>query len=449
MTAPGPSDASYTPAELQALRERGVRIPVPEQVAIGREVPLTAIAPGAELRPFSRLEGPETRVDAGAVIGVAGAATLRNSWVGADARIGTLGPVTLLGVTAGPGTALGCGVAEEAVFLGKEGPHPDFTTGYGFRLRKGSLYEEDASSAQHTDTKMTVLQPWVTLGSNLNFCDVLVSGGTGPGLGAFSEIGSGVIHFNFTPRGDKATGSLLGDVVRGVFLREARLFVGGNASLIGPLEAEHGAVCAAGGRHERALHAGLNLPGGPPETQQAQAFDLDVYGAVDRVYRSQVRLVGQLAALDAWYGHVRAALAAGDAQRAALYARGRAMVQLNLRERIGQLGQLARRMERSAGLLERRALGDARIAQQRALLQHWPRIEAHLGAWEQHLAPPPRELLAALETSAGRHGPAYTHVIRGLAEPAVMAGKAWLAGIAGAVAAQELLALVPPLARSG
>jgi len=453
MSASDDSSAHYTPAELQALRQRGVRVPAPEQVAIARDVPLEAIAAGAELRPFCRLEGAATRVDVGAVIGEAGPVTLRDTWVGAGARIGTLGPVTLLGSTAGPGTVLGCGVAEQAVFLGKEGPDPDFTTGYGFRVRKGSLYEEDASSAQHTDTKMTILLPWVTLGSSLNFCDVLVAGGTGPGLGAFSEIGSGVIHFNFTPRGDKATGSVLGDVQRGVFLREARLFVGGNASLIGPLEAAFGTVCAAGGRYERALAAGLNHPSDAPApeagTGAMAGFDPDVYGSIRRVFESQVRLIGQLAALDAWYAHVRAHLAAGDADRTALYARGREMVQLNLRERIQHLGLFARRMKGSAELLERSAPGDPRIAQQRALLMHWPRIQAHLGTWERLAAPPPPDFPAALDASAAEHGPVYTRVIRGLSEPAVQAGQIWLAGVAAAVAAPDVLALVPPLQRSG
>ena len=100
----------------------------------------------------------------------------------------------------------------------------DFTTGFGFRVRKGSLYEEASSSAQHTDTKMTVLFPWNPLGSNINFCDVILAGGTGPGLGYFSEVGSGTIHFNFTIRGDKATASLFGDVSRGVFLDRVHVF---------------------------------------------------------------------------------------------------------------------------------------------------------------------------------------------------------------------------------
>ena len=88
-----------------------------------------------------------------------GPATIENSWIGENAIVGNLGPVTLKDTVVGPQTILGSGVAENAVFLGKETMINDFTTGFGFRVRKGSLYEEDSSSAQHTDTKMTVLFP--------------------------------------------------------------------------------------------------------------------------------------------------------------------------------------------------------------------------------------------------------------------------------------------------
>ncbi|HEX9843273.1 MAG TPA: hypothetical protein VGC20_11015, partial [bacterium] len=335
-----PPAACHDLSTLHGLRARGVHLPAPEQVAIGREVPLEHIAAGAALHPFCRIQGAQTCIGARAVIGAAGAATIIDSQVGAGAVIGDLGPVTLKRVAAGAGTVLGCGVAEDAVFLGKEVDDPAFTTGYGFRVRKGSLYEEDANSAQHTDTKMTILLPWVTLGSNINWCDVLVAGGVGPGLGQFSEVGSGAVHFNFTPRGDKATASLLGDVTDGVFLDRPRLFLGGNTSLVGPCEAAFGAVTGAGGRHGGNLAAGLNAPLAAPAAD-APDFDLEIYGAVKRLVASQVRYIAQLSALAAWYAGVRAPLAQGDAERTALYARGAEIVALNIAERIEQLGGLA------------------------------------------------------------------------------------------------------------
>ena len=447
--------ACYSTGEVESLAGRGVLIPAPHQVSITRDVPLDAIAPGAVLHPFTRLSGPATRVDAGAIIGEAGPATLRDTWVGNRARVGALGPVTLRDTTLGPRTVLGCGVAEESVFLGLEKDGADFSTGYGFRVRSGSLYEEDANSAQYTDTKMTILFPWVTLGSNLNWCDILVAGGTGPRAGEFSEIGSGAIHFNFTPRGDKATGSLLGNVVDGVFLRQPRLFIGGNTSIVGPLSGAFGAVAPAGGRFRRGLRAGLNAePSGakgaengekPGPSAPGEAFDLEIYGDLRRVYASQVTMIGELAALDAWYAGVRIPLAGSDGERAALYSKAREMVGLALAERIRQLGALAARLERSIALLEKNAPGDPRIAQQRALAEQWPDIEAHLMGFGNLQSAPPSSLLEGLDAAAGQGSAEYTRIIRALAPAAVQAGTAWLKEIAGAVAAAAVLERVPLL----
>ncbi|MEC9360321.1 MAG: hypothetical protein VX985_00630, partial [SAR324 cluster bacterium] len=156
---------------MRKFRERGVIIPDLNSVRIGQEVPQEKISSGSKLHPFVRINGSKTEIHAGANIGLSGPVTLDNSWIGENAVVGSLGSVTLKDTVVGPESILGSGVAEQAVFLGKESKVNDFSTGYGFRIRKGSLYEEDASSAQHTDTKMTVLFPWTTLGSNINFCD--------------------------------------------------------------------------------------------------------------------------------------------------------------------------------------------------------------------------------------------------------------------------------------
>lgn len=441
-----------------ALCERGVHVPVPHMVAIAADVRPEAIAPGAVLHPQTRLQGAGTRVDTGAQVGVAGPATVIESWIGQGAVIGSLGPVTVRDSTCGPGTVLGCGVAEQAVFLGKEANDPDFTTGYGFRVRKGSLYEEDANSAQHTDTKMTLLLPWVTLGSGLNWCDVIVAGGTGPGLGQFTEIGSGTVHFNFTPRGDKASGSLLGNLAEGVFLDQPRLFVGGNSSLIGPAAIGFGAITAAGGRYAGVLGAGLHsaVPDSEPSRTAGDDFDVEIYGSVKRLYDSQLRVIGELAALEAWYAQVRLRLAKGEPDRIQLYQRAAAIVAQNRKERIAQLGGLVERLERSVRLLESRSVGDVRIAQQRALLNAWPRVESELqGArpQEQNL---PGDLDQAFEAAHAQERATarredrpwrYTAVVQALPETARSLGKTWLRGVAHTVVPQALYDQVPALPR--
>lgn len=442
MSAPNPPSGYYSEGEVAALVERGVVIPVLTQVAIHRSVPLECIAPGAVLHPFTRLSGAATRIDGGAEIGKAGPATLENAWVGAHAVIGELGPVTLRHSVAGPGTVLGCGVAEHAVFLGQEAGGAAFTTGYGFRARRGSLYEEDANSAQFTDTKMTILLPWVTLGSNVNWCDILVAGGTGSGLGEFTEVGSGCVHFNFTPRGDKATASLLGSVVEGVFLDRPRLFIGGNGSLIGPLRAAFGAVTMAGGRYTSTLQPGLNAI--PPEPPAARQSGVEVYGSIKRVVESQVAYIGELAALEAWYLHVRMPLAVVHPARAELYRRAQAAVHANILERIGQLEALAGRMPQSAELLFRQSPGDPRIGQQRAFHEQWPALRRHLERWGDALTPAPTALLEAVWDAAGREA-AYTRIIRALPPAARQAGREWLSGVRERVAPRHVLDRIPSL----
>ena len=447
------SQATQPPAQARPQRDiaaligRGVVIPSPEHLFIAQDVPLEAIAPGVVLHPFTRLSGGGTRLDAGAVIGASGPATLENAWVGKGAVVGRQGAVTLRDTTVGAGAILGAGIAENSVFLGREGDAPDFTTGAGFRTRKGTLYEEGANSAQFTDTKMTILLPWVTLGSNLNWCYLLVAGGTGPQMGAFTEIGSGAIHFNFTPRGDKATGSLLGNVCDGVFLRTPRLFIGGNVSLIGPIVAAPGAMTPAGGRHAGQLSPGMNAPLTPPAADALEAFDPEVYGGILPVYQSQVRMIGELSALVAWYEHIRLRLAGTDASRAALYQRGLDMVWMNLRERIHQMSEFAARVEHSVVRLERTRPADARIAQQRALVKRWPELAALLAERAGQATPPPPELIRALEQVASQDtGAAYTLMIRALPEEAVRKGRDWLRRVAGTVAADDILMAIPALA---
>ncbi|MDH4121916.1 MAG: hypothetical protein OEV94_10025 [Deltaproteobacteria bacterium] len=436
-----PPSPLLSAAELEPFRQRGVIIPRPDLVAVAKDVSPEALAPGAVLHPFCRLSGAATRVGPGAVLGEGGAVTLQDVWVGEGARVGTMGPVAAKTCAMGPGTVLGSGAVEDAVFLGKEGPQPEITCGLGFRVRKGSLYEEDASSGQQTDTKMTVLFPWVTLGSNVNWCDLLMAGGTGPGLGDFSEVGSGAVHFNYSPRGDKATGSLLGHVT-GVFLRSPRLFLGGNLSLLGPAQAEFGAETGAGNRYAKKLRAGWNAPQVLPKDR---SFDSSLYGNLSWVWQSQLDYLGQLAALMAWYRQVRIPLAQGRVEQETVYRRGLAVLELNRAERVHQLAGWAARVEQGLSRLEAGHPQDPRLPQHRALALGWPQAAQRLAA-PMAEPPAPADLRLGLETSAGRQTPwRYTKIIQGLTTGQAKAGEAWLQSVAQQAVPEDLYRLVPAL----
>lgn len=408
----------YSPNQLQCLVERGVGLPDPQAVHIATDVVLERIAATATLHPGTRISGAKTSIAENAEIGLRGPTTLEDAVIHAGTVVGSLGPVTLCRTTVGPNSVLGSGIAEDSVFLGKETQVNDFTTGSGFRVRKGSLYEEDASTAQHTDTKMTILFPWVTLGSNVNLCDLLISGGNSPELGRFTEVGSGTVHFNFTARGDKATGTLLGDAESGLLLDSERLFLGGNNSLLGPLQAEYGAFTPAGGRFSRRLLCGLN----PSDTlrNSLTPYPDNRPRNLRRIVGSQVEYCAQLLVLLHWYEQVRLPFAASDALRS-VYAAGLEVVRDNLKERVRHLGAVLGREESYA-------------PEDRWLKSRWALWHDQLQDAERFAVPFPESFRIALESSRSQDPQRpYTQFIRSLVPEAVQSGKAWTATIAASV----------------
>jgi len=146
---------------------------------------------------------------------------------------------------------------------------------------------------------------FVTFGSLINFCDGLISGGRS--RNEHTEVGSGFIHFNYTPRGragDKATPSLIGDVVHGVFLRQRRIFLGGLSGIVGPQKVGFGSFTVAGQVLRREA---------PPNRivgDAARIIDKEFHTLNEspgRIVKLNLEYIGQLSALQAWYRHVRIA----------------------------------------------------------------------------------------------------------------------------------------------
>jgi len=161
------------------------------------------------------------------------------SSIGPGCEIGAEGAVVIENCQLGRGVKLKGGYFSGSVFL--DGAN----MGGGAHVREGTILEEEASGAHAVGLKQTVLLPFVTLGSLINFCDILMAGGTS--RKNHSEVGSSYIHFNFTPNQDKATASLVGDVSRGVLLNQNPIFLGGQGGLVGPARIAYGTVIAAGG----------------------------------------------------------------------------------------------------------------------------------------------------------------------------------------------------------
>lgn len=262
-----------------ALADRGVTIVDPRQTWIADDVLPERVCEGAILHPGTRLQGART-------------------FVGPKAQVGVEGPATLVDAVLGPNACVDAGYVNGAVLL--EGAR----AGWGAHFRPGTLLEEGASTAHTVGLKHTVLLAFVTLGSLINFCDVLMAGGTS--RRDHSEVGSGFIHFNYTPwgeHGDKATPSLVGDVTRGVFLRDARIFLGGAGGLVGPAQIGYGAITGAGQVVRRPVPARrLVLEASPVLDVELEPQRLD---RVERRRDQNVAYLGQLVALRAWYRQVR------------------------------------------------------------------------------------------------------------------------------------------------
>ena len=264
--------------KLEALQQRGIVLPSPETVEVDDQVGPDRIAKGVVLHGGTKLFGARTLI--------------------AEAcEVGREGPVTIENCYLAPGVALKAGYFKDAVFL--EGAN----LGYGAHVREGTILEEQASTAHCVGLKQTILMPFVTLGSLINFCDCLMAGGTS--RKNHSEVGSSFIHFNFTPNQDKATPSLIGDVPRGVMLDQRPIFLGGQGGLVGPCRLDYGTVSAAGTivrkdqlKPDHLVFGGAGKGGTIP-------YKPGGLGSSSRILRNNLFYIGNLMALREWYRHVR------------------------------------------------------------------------------------------------------------------------------------------------
>jgi UDP-N-acetylglucosamine/UDP-N-acetylgalactosamine diphosphorylase len=151
--------------------------------------------------------------------------------------------------------------------------------------------------------KQTILFPYVTLGSLINFCDCLMAGGTS--RKDHSEVGSSFIHFNYTPNQDKATASIMGDVPSGVMLNQRPIFLGGQGGMVGPCRIAYGTVSAAGTivrkdqvQPDHLVFGGMGKEGRVP-------WKPGKLGGSVRIIRNNIYYIGNLFALRHWYDQVR------------------------------------------------------------------------------------------------------------------------------------------------
>jgi UDP-N-acetylglucosamine/UDP-N-acetylgalactosamine diphosphorylase len=236
----------------------------------------------------------------------------------------------------GPKVELKGGYFKKSVFLEKA------NMGLGGHVREACLLEEEANGAHCVGLKHTILFPFVTLGSLINFCDCLMAGGTS--RKDHSEVGSSYVHFNFTPEGDKTTASLIGDVPRGVMLNKPPIFLGGQGGMVGPLRVSYGNVVAAGSvlREDVGMEKQLIVSKSP----SGKVVDLvpRAYSSLSRVVTNNVIYISNLIALEQWYLHVRKMFFQGQEFGHLIFTAILENLQIAKEERVKRLKDMAAKM---------------------------------------------------------------------------------------------------------
>lgn len=401
--------------KIQQLIGKGVRILSPESVMIGTEVDTDRIAgEGVVIYPGCRIFGRTTLIMQGA-------------------RIGYEAPVTVDDCQIGPNVDLKGGYFRKSVFL------DGVKMGSGAQVREASILEEQASGAHCVGLKQTILFPFVTLGSIINFCDCFMAGGNS--RKNHSEVGSSYIHFNYTPNQDKATASLIGDVPRGVMLNQAPIFLGGHGGLVGPVRIEYGTVIAAGVVCRKdACEGGKLLLGHGPIDRDIN-FHPGIYWYVKRLVSMNTIYLANLIALRHWYTQVRGRFFEGDPMGRLLYSGLLEKLDTAIEERIRRFEELSRKMPESAekyrAVMKERA-GKKILKQKAELAEQWRHVEAVfrervLNAGSPALRDP---FLEILNRAGQERGWDYVSVIQGLDKASSLKGTRWLQGIVDQVKEQ-------------
>jgi len=397
---------SLTPDMLRALQQRSVVIHDPASVYIAADVVPDRIAPGVVIHSGCRITGAETSI-------------------GPGCQLGEEAPVTIAQCQLDRNVVVKGGYVANSVLLA------NVTLGSAAHIRPGCLLEEAATAGHAVGLKQTILMPGVTLGSLINFCDCLMAGGSG--RKNHSEVGSSFVHFNFTPHGDKATASLLGDVPRGVMLDRPPIFLGGQGGIVGPVSIDFGVTVAAGVIVRTDVRGGAKLvTGNPSRADSATPYTPGLYGDIDRIVRANLAYIGNVRALLAWYRDVRQRFMTANPYSSACHRGAQAILESILIERVRRLGELASNMRHSldlAGSMPGFDLRSPRFAAQADLLHRGPLLTGALAQDLLHSRNEPARarFLTAIDATPAETD--YPDSIRSLDQSARDSGTAWLQSI--------------------
>ena len=395
------------PEKVICLLKKGVRMTAPFSVEIGDEINPERIAGSSIIYGAARIYG-------------------ENTLIAPDVKLGYEAPVTLIDCQLGEAVELRGGYFTNSVFLNKA------TMGSNAQVRSGCLLEEEAGGNHCVGLKQTILFPFVQLGSLVNFCDCLMAGGTS--RRNHSEVGSSYIHFNYTPRQDKATPSLIGDVPRGVMLREPPIFLGGQGGIVGPVQIDYGTVIPAGIICRQDFNTEGILWSSPSSLDKKKEFVAGTCGGdIIRKVKRNIEYIANLSALRQWYRYVRREFFIREKYGDALYSGACKVLDEAIAERIKQLRLFAQNMETSIAVGTKKIkkiYPDSVSRTQKQFLQDWPQIEAYLsGNNEEKIGLKKRDSFVKTMQRLSNKGNSYLEAIQLLTPAQIQEGTDWLKDI--------------------
>ena len=398
--------------KIQKLIGKGVRITAPESVEIGDDI------------DPDRISGDNVVIHAGCRIFGKSTLILPGTCLGAEA------PVTVIDCQIGRSVELKGGSFKEAVFL--EGA----SAGSGSHVREGTILEEEASIAHTVGLKQTILFPYVTLGSLINFCDCLMAGGTDKRN--HSEVGSSYIHFNYTPNQDKATASLIGDVPRGVMLNQYPIFLGGQGGLVGPCRLEYGTVIAAGTiqRKDERRSGRLIIGGGGGKSGNVPYFPGRYHGE-KRIVTNNISYIANLIALYQWYGTVRSQFISPEFSQP-LFNGALQKISRGIGERIQRFEEFIYKFREQR--TETENVSEKLHNRQKEIGDRWPELRGFIEsvlerAGEEEIRD---RFFESLQNEINLEGRSYLRVIKALDRQTAATGTGWLQSIVDQVTSGTL-----------
>ncbi len=391
--------------KVDILIKKGVKILCPESVEIGEEVNLERISTDIIIHSGCRIYGKNTLIMSGT-------------------ELGYEAPVTIYDCQIGKNVAIKGGAFYESVVL------DGVNIGYGAHIREACILEEGVKCAHTVGLKQTILFPFVTLGSLINFCDCLMAGGTDKKN--HSEIGSSYVHFNYTPNQDKATASLIGDVPRGVMLKESPIFLGGQGGIIGPVRIGYGVVVAAETVVRKdLLEENTLFIDYPARVSKKMPFHRGLYNNPKRIFKLNILYIANLIALRRWYIDVRSIFMDKELLKGAIQ-----KIDMGINERIKRLREVANNMPYSIELYKQiKGHSNGIIEWKECFYKKWPKIETMLFIDKDISGDTNKRdiFMGFLNNSIKINGKDYVAAIKGLTKEEASIGTFWLQGIVDAI----------------